>query len=62
MLVKVIFLFLLVMLLIGMIGKLVFPGRPGGLARLRRAVTKAPTCPRCGRYMIGRTGCECGKS
>ena len=62
MLIKVIFLFLLVMLLIGMIGNLVFPGRPSGLARLRQKVAKAPTCPRCGRYMIGRSGCECRKS
>jgi hypothetical protein len=53
MLVKIIFLFLLAMALVGMLGKLLFPDRMPRLAR-RKA------CPRCGRPMIGRGPCDCG--
>lgn len=66
MLVKVILLFLLAMAVIGMVGNLVFPGRFDPLAHLRRKSLafrrKPPVCSRCGRYMIGTSGCECGKS
>lgn len=65
MLVKVIILFLLAMVLLGMIGKLLFPGKIGRLTRLRRAglkAAKAPRCAKCGRYIIGRAGCDCGKA
>lgn len=61
MLFKIILLFLLVMALIGMIGKLLFPNRLDRLTVLRRKAVKAPVCPRCGRYMIGSSGCDCGK-
>ncbi|MBP9181606.1 MAG: hypothetical protein KBF78_00630 [Fuscovulum sp.] len=52
MLVKVILLFLAAMALVGMVGKLLFPG---ALPRLSR---KAKYCPDCGRPMIGRS-CTC---
>lgn len=53
MLVKVILLFLLAMVLIGMIGKLLFPGRMPRLGRRKPA-----TCPDCGRPQVGRR-CPC---
>jgi len=59
MLFKIIFIFLLAMALIGMIGKALFPR---GMARLRGGREKPAVCPRCGRYIIGQTGCDCGKS
>lgn len=58
MLVKVILIFLLAMLLVGMVGKLVFPSaidRMKAKARLR-----SPVCKSCGRYVIGKS-CDCGK-
>jgi hypothetical protein len=57
MLVKIILVFLLVMALIGMIGKLLFPN---AMPRLSRKGPK--TCPDCRRPLIGKT-CSCkGKS
>jgi len=58
MLFKIILIFLLAMLLVGMIGKLVFPSaidRMKSKARLKR-----PVCKSCGRYVIGKA-CDCGK-
>lgn len=62
MLFKIILVFLLAMLLIAMIGKVLFPSKLDRLTSLRRKSLKAPTCPRCGRYMIGTSGCDCGKA
>ncbi|MCF8510152.1 MAG: hypothetical protein K9G43_01780 [Rhodobacteraceae bacterium] len=62
MLFKIILIFLLGMALIGMIGKALFPGRIDTLTRLRRNNRKTPVCSRCGRYIIGQKGCDCGKS
>lgn len=57
MLVKIILVFLLVMALIGMIGKLLFPN---AMPRLSRKGPK--TCPDCRRPLIGKA-CSCkGKS
>lgn len=56
MLVKAVLLFLLAMLLIGFIGKALFPGAAPRLAS---------RCRRCGRPRIGRGPCTCegrGKS
>ncbi len=53
MLVKVILVFLLAMALVGMIGKLLFPG---SMPRLSRKGMK--TCPDCRRPMIGKS-CNC---
>ena len=58
MLVKIIVLFLLAMVLVGMIGKLVFPS---ALDRMKsKAKLKGPVCKQCGRYVIGKS-CDCGK-
>lgn len=56
MLLKTAILFLAAMVLIGMIGSKLFPG-----ALKRRKSAKHPTCSRCGRYLIGKGGCDCGK-
>lgn len=60
MLVKAVILFLAGMALIGFIGKWLFP------QAMRRAVRNLPvvraaTCSRCGRYLIGKGGCDCRK-
>lgn len=62
MLVKIILIFLLAMALVGMIGKALFPGRLGRIAQLRRKSLKPPVCSKCGRYIIGSPGCDCGKA
>lgn len=62
MLFKIIIVFLLAMGLVGMVGKALFPGKLDRLAALRRRAVKAPVCSRCGRYMIGSSNCDCGKS
>ena len=54
MLLKVMMLFLLVMVVIGMVGKLLFPDRPSRWGRARPVA-----CPRCGRPKIGRGPCDC---
>ncbi|MFZ1467615.1 MAG: hypothetical protein WAT09_01420 [Paracoccaceae bacterium] len=53
MLFKVILVFLLAMVLVGMIGKVVFPN---GLDRAARR--KATICPNCKRPLIGKN-CDC---
>lgn len=53
MLVKVVTLFLLLMVLIGMVGKLLFPGTRPRLTR-----RKGRFCPDCGRPLIGKS-CDC---
>lgn len=62
MLFKTILVFLLGMALIGMIGKALFPGKLGRIGRFRRKTLKPPVCPRCGRYIIGSSECDCGKA
>lgn len=49
--IKVILLFLIGMAVLGMFGKLRFPGQK------RLASAK---CPKCGRYRIGKGPCTCG--
>jgi hypothetical protein len=63
MLLKTAILFLLVMVVIGFIGSKLFPG---SIARrmknnLTQARGKHPRCPSCGRYLIGKGGCDCRK-
>jgi hypothetical protein len=53
MLVKVVTLFLLAMVLIGMVGKLLFPG-----ASPRSTRRRGRFCPDCGRPLIGKS-CDC---
>lgn len=59
MLFKVIIIFLLGMVLIGMIGKALFPD---AMSRgIRRAAGRRPAvCKDCGRYVIGKS-CDCKK-
>jgi hypothetical protein len=57
MLAKVVIIFLLAMVLLGMVGKWLFPGT------IRRAVARraaAVKCPKCGRFLMGRRTCDCG--
>jgi hypothetical protein len=61
MLIKVILMFLLIMAAIGMIGKALFPGHITHLAKRSLAGKKPPVCKRCGRHVIGRSGCDCRK-
>lgn len=56
MLVKTVFIFLLAMVLVGLVGKALFPGAMGRLGRARPA-----TCPQCRRPQIGPGPCPCGK-
>jgi hypothetical protein len=57
MLVKIIFLFLLAMVLIALIGRAFFPS---ALPRLMRKRAGAPRCTECGRPLIGQKACDCG--
>jgi hypothetical protein len=56
MLFKTALIFLLAMVLVGMIGRLLFPD---AVRRLTSRRAPAP-CPSCGRYQIGRGDCPCG--
>ncbi|MBC2835968.1 hypothetical protein [Paragemmobacter straminiformis] len=51
--------FLLVMVAIGMIGNAIAPSAMRRI--IRRQLPKASTCPRCGRYLVGKGGCDCKK-
>lgn len=62
MLIKTIFVFLLVMAGIGMIGKALFPGKVGRILQSRRKTLRREVCSRCGRHVIGTSGCDCGKA
>ena len=55
MLVKIIIVFLLAMVLVGMIGKALFPGMGPRLSRRSPGL-----CKSCGRHIIGKT-CDCKK-
>lgn len=59
MLVKIIIVFLGCMALIGMIGKALFPD---AFRRVTSRPAKPPRCKGCGRYLIGKGGCDCGKA
>jgi len=54
MLIKIGLLFLGAMVLIGMIGKVMFPGTMRRMSLVRR-------CPGCGKPQIGSGRCSCGK-
>jgi hypothetical protein len=59
MMIKGALLFLVLMALIGMLGKLRKPvagrGKPAD-----KAIVPARKCPRCGTYLIGEADCPCG--
>jgi hypothetical protein len=58
MLVKTIIVFLAAIALLGMIGKWLFPG---AISRSIERRVKPLKCPGCGRYLMGRGTCECGR-
>jgi hypothetical protein len=57
MLVKAIIIFLAAMALLGMVGKWLFPGAISRSLQRRAGPHK---CPACGRYLMGRSKCDCG--
>lgn len=59
--VKAVLAFLLIMVLIGMIGNALSGGRLKGILARRMSRGMVDTCPRCGRYQIGKSGCDCRK-
>ena len=61
MLLKVFIFFLAGMALIGLIGKWLFPGAISRSVKKRVALAKPARCRACGRYLIGKSGCDCGK-
>lgn len=61
MLVKTVILFLAAMALVGFIGKLLFPRTFKRITSRKASLGKPPRCARCGRYLLGKGGCDCGK-
>lgn len=59
--VKAVLFFLFLMLLIGMIGNVVTSGALTRAAKKRLGLPRPARCSHCGRYLIGKTGCDCGK-
>ena len=57
MLVKAIFVFLGLMVLVALVGRALFPT---ALPRVMRKRDGPPVCDKCGRYLIGRKTCDCG--
>ena len=57
MLLKIIIVFLGLMALVAMIGRVLFPSALPPILRKRKG---PPVCDKCGRYLIGRKGCDCG--
>lgn len=53
MLVKIAALFLVFIAVLGMFGRLRFPGQ---------SLVESRKCPRCGRYKIGKGPCPCKES
>jgi hypothetical protein len=59
--VKAVLGFLLIMVLIGMIGNALTGGWLKGVLTRKVSRGVVDTCPRCGRYLIGKSGCDCRK-
>ncbi|MEM1373532.1 MAG: hypothetical protein AAGF78_04010 [Pseudomonadota bacterium] len=58
MIVKIVTLFLIVIAVMAMFGRLRFPHLPG-MEKVRKLASKK--CPSCGRHRIGKGPCPCGK-
>lgn len=58
MLFKIAILFLAGMALIGLIGKWLFPAATQRIVR-NLPVIRSTVCSACGRYLIGKGGCDC---
>jgi len=52
MVVKIVVFFLIGMLVLAMFGRLRYPGQ---------SKVESMKCPRCGRYRIGKSRCDCKK-
>lgn len=61
MILKAIVLFLVVMLVLGMFGKLRFGKKRLPPPAARPKVADARKCPRCGAYVLGQGPCSCDK-
>ncbi|MDZ4094127.1 MAG: hypothetical protein U1D35_04355 [Paracoccaceae bacterium] len=63
MILKIISLFLVGMAVLAMFGRLRFPGKlKRHLPGQGKAAAKPATCIRCGRFLIGKSACDCGKA
>lgn len=60
MLSKIVALFLIVMLVLGMFGKLRLGNRLKG-PRDQKSLGKPRRCKSCGRYVLGKGPCDCGQ-
>lgn len=58
MLIKAVIIFLGIMVIIAMIGNAL---APGGLSRMVAKRRKPANCTKCGRPLLGRSGCDCGR-
>jgi hypothetical protein len=58
MLVKIVILFLAAMAILGMVGNWLFPG---AIRRSLQQRAKPGKCPDCGRFLMGRKNCDCGR-
>jgi hypothetical protein len=60
---QIVALFLLVVLLLGLVGKLRRGGSGGRLGgpKDQRHLKTPGKCPRCGRFLIGSATCDCGR-
>lgn len=54
--VKAVTIFLILIVVVAMFGRLGWLGRQVGISRKRKL-----NCPRCGRYRIGKGPCDCTK-
>lgn len=61
MLVKVVTLFIVAMAVLAIFGRLRFPSAITRNLPRRGAVPGPRKCAQCGRYLIGKGGCDCGK-
>ena len=65
--IKAVMVFLLLMVVIGIVGNALFPGAMARQlksrlrGKIRLGVAKPPTCPACGRCVIGEVRCGCSK-
>ena len=57
--IKVVTIFLIVILILGLFGRLKFPHLPK--SRKRNRIADARKCKTCGSYIIGEGPCPCGK-
>ncbi len=59
MLIKTILLFLIAMGVLALFGRLRFPRLSKREGKKTALLAKPEICPRCGRYQIGKTHCDC---